>query len=156
MRLAVCVDAKLAGVPIIRRTVRRHSLAAVVVVVVAGVALAACGGSSKPSYCSQVNNLKTSVTDLGKVNPIKNGTSALTSALQKVQSNAKSVVDSAKSDFPSQTSAINDSVSALETTAKQLVSNPAQPSLIAQLPGQVSALTTSIKTFISDTSSKCG
>ncbi len=48
--------------------------------------LAGCGGSSKPAFCSSMNDLKTSVESLKNVDVIKNGTSAVTSALQKVQS----------------------------------------------------------------------
>lgn len=161
MRSALEVAAKLARVSVIYRIARhpiarRQAVVAILAALVAVVALAACGGSSKPSYCSQVQTLKTSIEDLGKVNVVKNGTSALSSALQKVESSANSVVNSAKSDFPSQTSAISSSVTAVETTAKSLVSNPKQPALITELPSQISALTKSINTFISDTKSKCG
>ena len=62
--------------------------------------LSACGGSSKPSYCQQTASLKQSVQDLGSVNIVQGGTSALTSALSKVQTDASAVVSSAKSDFP--------------------------------------------------------
>ncbi len=145
----------LARMPVEHRTRPRAALVAVGVALSAVLALSACGGSSKPSYCSQVNNLKNSIEDLGKVNVLQNGTGALTSALSKVESSAKSVVDSAKGDFPSQTSAISSSVSTVKTTVTQLVSNPKQPALIAELPGQVGAVSSSISTFISDTQSKC-
>jgi hypothetical protein len=126
------------------------SLAAVAI----AVALAGCGGSSKPSYCSQTANLKKSVQDLGSVNIIQGGTSALTSALSTVESNAQAVVSSAKSDFPSQTAAINSSVKALKQSAQQLSSSP-KPAVIAQVPGQISAVVTSVQNFSSATSSKC-
>jgi hypothetical protein len=149
------IGAKLARRPMSRRIAKRPILVALLLAFATTILLAACGGSSKPGYCSSVNNLKTSVQDLGKVNPVQNGTNSVKSALQKVQSNATSVVDSAKSDFPSQTTAIDDAVSALETTAKLLASNPKQPQLIAQIPGQVKALTSAVDTFINDTKSKC-
>jgi hypothetical protein len=126
------------------------SLAAVAI----AVALAGCGGSSKPSYCSQTANLKKSVQDLGSVNIIQGGTSALTSALSTIESNAQAVVSSAKSDFPSQTAAINSSVKALKQSAQQLSSSP-KPAVIAQVPGQISAVVTSVQNFSSATSSKC-
>jgi hypothetical protein len=126
------------------------SLAAVAIAVV----LAGCGGSSKPSYCSQTANLKKSVQDLGNVNVIQGGTSALTSALSTVESNAQAVVSSAKSDFPTETSAINSSVSALKQSAQQLSGSPT-PAVIAKLPGQISAVVTSVQNFSSATSSKC-
>jgi hypothetical protein len=52
------------------------------------VALAGCG-SSKPSYCSKVSDLKSSVQSLSSVNVIQNGTSSLKSAVQKIQSDGQ-------------------------------------------------------------------
>jgi hypothetical protein len=127
------------------------SLAAVAI----AVALAGCGGSSKPSYCSQTANLKKSVQDLGSVNIIQGGTSALTSALSTVESNAQAVVSSAKGDFPTETSAINSSITALKQSAQSLASSPTQPAVIAKVPGQISAVVSSIQAFSSATSSKC-
>jgi hypothetical protein len=117
--------------------------------------LCACGGSSKPSYCKQTTNLKQSVSDLGSVNILQGGTSALTSALSKVQSDASAVVNSAKSDFPNETSAITSSIDALKKSAQSLASSPTQPAVIAQVPGQISAVVKSIQNFSSATSSKC-
>ena len=116
--------------------------------------LSACGGSSKPSYCKQTASLKQSVQDLGSVNIVQGGTSALTSALSKVESDANAVVNSAKSDFPDQTSAITSSIDALKKSAQSLASSPS-PAVIAQVPGQVSAVVKSIQDFSSATSSKC-
>jgi flagellar hook-associated protein FlgK len=126
-------------------------LAAVAVVVV----LAGCGGSSKPSYCGKTADLKKSVQDLSGVNVVQGGTNALTSALSSVQSNANAVVSSAKSDFPDQTSAITSSIDALKKSAQSLASSPTQPAVIAQVPGQISAVVKSIQDFSSATSSKC-
>jgi hypothetical protein len=127
--------------------------------VVAAVALAAvlsaCGGSSKPSYCSKTADLKKSVQDLGNINVVSGGTNALTSALSSVQSNASAVVDSAKGDFPDQTAAISSSIDALKKSAQSLASSPTQPAVIAQIPGQVSAVVTSIQSFSDATKSKC-
>lgn len=119
------------------------------------VALAGCGGSSKPSYCSKTADLKKSVQDLGSINIIQGGTSALTTALSTVESNAQAVVSSAKSDFPDQTAAINTSISALKQSAQQLSSSPTQPAVIAKVPGQISAVVSSIQDFTNATSSKC-
>jgi hypothetical protein len=117
--------------------------------------LAGCGGSSKPSYCAKTADLKKSVQDLGSVNVVQGGTNALTSALSSVESNATAVVNSAKSDFPDQTTAITSSIDALKKSVQSLASSPAQPAVIAQLPGQVSAVVKSIQDFSSATSSKC-
>ena len=126
-------------------------LAAVAVVAV----LAGCGGSSKPSYCDRTADLKKSVQDLNAVNVIQGGTNALTSALSSVQSNANAVVSSAKGDFPNESAAITSSIDALKKSAQSLASSPTQPAVIAQVPGQISAVVKSIQDFSSSTSSKC-
>jgi ribosomal protein L10 len=117
--------------------------------------LAACGSSSKPSYCSKTSALKQSVKDLGGTNILKGGPSAVTTALQKVQSSAQAVVSSAKGDFPKETGAITSSIDALKKTAEQLAASPTKPALIARLPGEVSAVASSIQSFTTATSSKC-
>ena len=134
----------------------RHGACGVVAAVAVAAVLSACGGSSKPSYCEQMANLKKSVQDVGSVNIVQGGTNALTSALSSVQSNASAVVNSAKSDFPDQTAAISNSIDALKKSAQSLSTTPGQPALIAQVPGQISAVVKSIQDFSSATSSKCG
>ena len=134
---------------------RMRRISGVLAAVAAAAVLSACGGSSKPGYCKQTANLKQSVQDLGSVNIVQGGTNALTSALSKVQSDANAVVSSAKSDFPDQTAAISSSIDALKRSAQSLASSPTQPALIAQVPGQISAVVKSIQDFSSATSSKC-
>jgi hypothetical protein len=100
-----------------------------------------------------VTDLENSVKELKNVNPIKNGTSAVTSAFDKIKTNADAVVNSAKSDFPSQTKALNDSINALATSVKSLSSAPA--TAIPALPSQVAAAKSAVDGFSSATSSKC-
>jgi hypothetical protein len=132
-----------------------RSIASLLAAVAVVAALAGCGGSSKPSYCGKTADLKKSVQDLSGINVIQGGTNALTSALSSVESNATAVVNSAKSDFPDQTSAITSSIDALKKSAQSLASSPTQPAVIAQVPGQISAVVKSIQDFSSATSSKC-
>lgn len=117
--------------------------------------LAGCGGSSKPSYCSAVTNLESSIKALPSTNIVQNGTSALKSAVSKVQTDANAVVSDAKNDFPSETDALKSSVNALAGTVTTLASSPTAATA-AQLPGEISAVATSVKSFTSATSSKCG
>jgi hypothetical protein len=123
------------------------------VVAIAAISLSACG-SSKPSYCSSVANLKKSIKDLSNVSVLQNGVSSLTSALTTIESEAKSAVSSAKSDFPTQSSAVTDSVNALATSVKQISGTPT-PSSIATIGQQVAAVVSSVESFDSATSSKC-
>lgn len=72
-------------------------------------------GSSKPAYCTDASQLKTSVDNLGSVNVAKNGLTSLKTALSKVETNAKMFTTDVKSAFPSQTTALKNSLSSLET-----------------------------------------
>ena len=80
---------------------------AIVALSVAAVLLAACG-SSKPSYCSSLSSLKSSVKALPTTNVVSGGTNALKSAVTKVQNDANAVISGAKSDFPNETSALTE------------------------------------------------
>jgi CDGSH-type Zn-finger protein len=149
------VDAILAPMRLMTGA-KRHATWGIVAAVVAAAILSGCGGSSsKPSYCDQTANLKKSVQSLGSVNVLQGGTNALTSAISNVESSASAVVKSAKGDFPTETAAISSSIDALKKSAQSLASSPAQPAVIAQIPGQVSAVVKSIQDFSSSTKSKC-
>ena len=121
----------------------------------AGALVAGCGGgSSKPSDRQDRSDLESSIKGLTSVDFKSGGTSALKAQLEKVQSDAKALVSSAKSDFPSQTDAISSSVNSLEISAKQL---PASPSVgqIAALASSAASVATAVKDFTSATASKC-
>src|SRR5437763_5916724 len=93
------------------RIVRSRTLGSVwralllVACLTAALLLVACGGSGKPGYCSKVDDLKKSVSDLANVKVVQNGTSSVKSAFDTVQNNATATVDALKSDFPNETSA---------------------------------------------------
>lgn len=131
------------------------ALAMTVALALAVTLLAACGGSSKPAYCSSISTLEASVKALPSSSTISGGVSGFKAAVAKVQSDATAVVNNAKTDFPTQTSAISTSVNALTATVKQLTSTPSA-SLVAQLPAQVSAVISAVDSFTSATKSKCG
>jgi len=132
-----------------------RKLICVAAAAVALAALTGCGGSSKPSYCSSLTNLKESVKSLPTTDVIKNGTSALQSNVNKVVTNAHAVVDAAKQDFPNETSAITTAVDSLKTTVGQLQQN-ASPTLVVQAAGNVASVGSAVKSFSSSASSKCG
>ena len=127
---------------------------AVALLAAAGVALSGCGGSSKPSYCSSVDNLKSSIKALPTTNVVATGVNGLKSAIEKVQTDANAAVNDAKSDFPNETSAVKSSVDTLSATIKSLSSSPSA-SALAQVPSQVSAVVTAVDNFSSATKSKC-
>jgi hypothetical protein len=138
-----------------RAPAARRLLAVAAISATAFGALAGCGGSSsKPAYCSDRSNLKDSVSGMTDVNLKSDGVSALQSQLQKVQSDAKALVASAKSDFPDETSAITSSVSKLSTALAALSSSPS-PQQLVTVAGDVSGVTSAFKNFSNATSSDC-
>ena len=122
------------------------------VVAVAVVALAGCG-SSKPAYCSDRTNLENSIKNLPSVTS-SSGVSGLQSQLATIQSDATSLVNAAKSDFPTETSAVKSSVDTLQSAVKALPSNPSA-SQIAPIALDASNVVSSVKSFVSASKSKC-
>jgi hypothetical protein len=122
--------------------------------VLACAALTGCGGSSKPGYCSDRANLESSIKGLTDLNA-SSGINGLKTQLGKIQTAVTSLVNSAKSDFPNETSAIKSSLDALTTTVNGLAANPSAAQ-IATAGKQASDFASSVQTFITSTSSKCG
>src|SRR3954469_993407 len=119
------------------RATRGTLLAAAVAVALVGAV--GCGGSDKPAYCSDVDSFKTAVDDLGNVNVSSGGASSVKTAIDKVESTGTAAVNSAKSDFPDETTALKSSLAALGATAKQLADPATRKAALTQLPAQVGA-----------------
>jgi hypothetical protein len=122
------------------------------------VALTGCSSSSSsssgpPAYCAARTNLENSIKGLTSLNA-SSGVSGLKSQVTAIENNASKLVDQAKGDFPSQTSAITSSVNALKTSVAGLSSSPtaAQISTITKDAGSV---VSSVASFMSASSSKC-
>ena len=123
------------------------------VAAVALLAVAGCGGSSKPSYCSDRSNLESSVKGLTSA-ATSGDVSALKSQVTTIKSDATSLVSSAKSDFPTQTSAITSSVDTLDNAVKTLPSSPSAAQ-VATVGSAAANVVNSVKSFSDATSSKC-
>ncbi len=124
------------------------------VAAVAVTALAGCG-SSKPQYCSDRSSLEQSVNGLGNVKLLTSGgAQALKSQLATLQSDAKALAASAKSDFPSESSAVRSSVTKLQSDLQALPSSPTPQQLKPIIAG-VSATVTAFDDFKTATSSAC-
>jgi len=121
------------------------------------VALAGCGGgsrsSSKPAYCSARADLENSINGVSSLSP-SSGASALEAQFQKIKTDANKVVTQAKSDFPTQTSAIKSSVDALTSAVNALTANPSATQ-IATVTSAASTVVSSVKSFVDASSSKC-
>ena len=124
------------------------------IAVAAAIAVTGCGSSSKPAYCSDQSDLEQSVKDLGNVDLKTGGTSALEAQLQKVKSDATKLESSAKSDFPTETAALQSSVSALDTAVKSLPKSPSVQEL-APIAIDVKNVANAVTGFTNATKSKC-
>jgi hypothetical protein len=127
-------------------------LAVVMVAAVTLIALAGCG-NSKPSYCSDRTNLENSVKGLTSLNS-SSGISGLQTQLAKIESDATSLVNAAKSDFPTETSAVKSSVDALQSALKALPSSPSATQ-IAAIAADAGSVVSSVKSFVDTSKSKC-
>ncbi len=137
------------------RTAYRHSTrgwlllqAAVLILVLSGLA-AGCS-SSKPAYCTDAANLKTSVSDLSNVNVRQNGLSSLQTALNSVRTNASTLASEAKSTFAPQITALQNALSSLGTAIKSatgespVTAATAVASSLAQVKNTASALQSAV------------
>jgi hypothetical protein len=113
------------------------------------VGLVGCS-SSKPAYCTDRTNLQNSVKGLN----VSSGVSGLKSQIQMIQSDATTLVNSAKGDFPSQTSAITSSVDALKSSIAALPSSPSAAQL-ATVTRDAASVGSSVKSFIDASNSSC-
>jgi hypothetical protein len=141
------------------RTAYRHSTrrwlllqAAVLILVLSGLA-AGCS-SSKPAYCTDADQLKTSVQNLGNVDVAKNGLDSLKTALSSVRTSANAFATDAKSEFAPQTTALKNSLSSLDTAIKSVVGQPSAATVAAIGPA-VSQVKTSASDLENAASGKC-
>lgn len=136
-----------------RQTSRARLLAAVLAAS-ALVAAAGCGGGSgKPAYCSDRSKLESSIKGLTGVS-LSGGLSGVEAQLRTIQSDATALVASARSDFPTQTSAIQSSITALENAVRTLPSSPSATQ-IATIATDAANVVSAVKSFTDATSSKC-
>jgi hypothetical protein len=117
------------------------------------LAAAGCGGSGKPDYCADRNQLESSIDELGS-KAVSGDVTELKPQLQRVRDNADQLVASAKSDFPSETSAIRSSVNRLRDSVDALPSSPST-SQVATVAGDAADVVTSVKRFSDATSDTC-
>jgi hypothetical protein len=140
-------------------TTRPSTISRSVAVAIAAAALlaglGACGGSSKPAYCSKRTTLEDSVKGLKSLDTSNGVSAALRSQVTKIQADATGLVSSAKSDFPSESAALKSSVNTFASTVKALPSSPSVANLAA-LASSGKAVTSAVKSFTDATNSKCG
>ena len=103
-----------------KRTIRKTSAAELALLALTAIlALAFLTGCGKPQYCEDLTTLQTAVKGLPGAATSK-GVSGLEAQLNTIESDAKALASSAKSDFPSESSAVEASISQLKTSVSSL------------------------------------
>lgn len=120
---------------------------------VLAAAAVGCGGGGKPAYCADRSKLESDIKALPSA--VSGGVSGLKAQVQTIQDDANALASSAKSDFPSESSAVQSSVNALVDAVDALPSSPST-SQLATIAGNATDVVTSVKRFSDATSSKCG
>jgi len=110
--------------------------------------------SSKPAYCSGGQQLKTSVQGLGKVNVTSGGMNSVQTALKNVDTSAQKFDNEAKGAFSSQTTALRNALSGLQSDLKSLHGTPSTGTLQA-LVSQGAKVETAAAGLQSAWSAKC-
>ncbi len=123
-------------------------------VFVSAAVLVGCGGDDKPQYCSDVSTLEDSVNQLTDINLGAGAIDTFKTDLQTVEDNARAVQASAESDFPTETSDLENSVNDTVDAVQNLPSSPSAGDLAA-LAADASAVANSVKAFQDATSSAC-
>lgn len=110
-------------------------------------------GDSKPAYCSDRSKLENAVKDLPDAAKA-GGTGGIQSQLTTIESEANATIDSAKDDFPTETSTLKTTVDQLKTTVEGLPPDPSAADLAA-VAVNATAVVNAVKGFTSATKSKC-
>jgi len=117
--------------------VARLAVIVILALIGAGI-LAGCGGSSKPAYCSDLTNFKNAVAQIKTTS----SPSALVSQLKTVASTGQAAISAVKTNFAPETTAVKNSLAALQNSAKQLTSSSTRAAAVTAIPSQVDALRT--------------
>lgn len=129
------------------------ALTALTVIVAAG-----CGG--KPAFCEDRTTLEQSVKGLPGA-ATSGGVSGLQAQVTKVQTDANALIASARSDFPTESKTLEDSINQLETSVTSLPTSatgaPEKPSKtqLAAIGLNVSAVVSSFDAFERATDAEC-
>jgi hypothetical protein len=122
------------------------------------VLLSGCGSSSKPAYCTQVNNFKDSVKTLEGVELSPTNISTITADVQKVGTTASELKSAVGTEFEPQIKAMEGAVTSLANTVKSVASAPSASTVVQAISTagpQVEALEHAAKEVQEVTDKKC-
>jgi hypothetical protein len=137
-----------------RPGMRRWLFLPAVVMILLGLTAGCSSTPAKPAYCTAASQLKTSVHNLGNVNVSQNGLGSLQTAVSKVQTSATTFATDVKSAYPSQTTALKNSLSSLDTAIKSAKGQPPLTAAAAVVPA-VTQVKNSASTLQSAVKGKC-
>jgi hypothetical protein len=135
----------------------RHHLNAITAMLSAAlvaVGLGACGSAGKPDYCNKRETLSNDVKALTDIKLEPGAVQSLKTQLQKIRKDAQAVVDSAKGDFPTETSDMQRTLSNLRTTVDNTSSSPTASDFVLVGKNMVK-LADSVKAFTAAAGDKC-
>ena len=139
---------------------RRWLLLPAAVLVLSGLA-AGCSSSGEqqqqqqqPAYCTAASQLKTSVHNLGDVTSPRTASAPCRPHWAKSQASATTFAADAKSAYPSQTTALKNSLSSLDTAIKSAKGQPPLTAAAAVVPA-VTQVKTSASNLQSAVKGKC-
>ena len=124
------------------------------VVLMASFTVSGCGGSSKPAICSDVDSLKSSITELRDVKLEAGALATLQSDLTKVQTDLSKVKSEAKTQYATEISSVEQAGASLSTNLKAASDTPSVQSLAA-VATDVSALGAALSALQDAVSSTC-
>lgn len=133
------------------RTGMKALVAFTLIALLSAFVAAGCGG--KPQFCEDRTTLQESVKSLPSA-ATSGGVSGLEAQVSKVEADAKTVIDSAKDDFPSETAAIESALNQLKASVNDLPEKPST-SQLAGLAINATAVVSSVNTFVTATDEEC-
>jgi len=119
---------------------------------VAAVALPGCG---KPEFCAKKTEFNSSVTTLTSVSLTPPDPTEISTDITNVQDAGTSMINAAKSDFPSQSTALENAVNDVVATGKTLTTSTDLTATGVTLAAQLLTLNSAWKSFKTATNDAC-
>jgi len=118
------------------------------------IAFGSTGCSSEPAFCSDVDSLRSSVNELVSIEVNSNTINEVQTDFEKVQTDADQAVESAREDFPEESSNLEDQIDSTKQAIEDLPSSPSAGDYVA-LGLQVVALGKAADDFRQAAESAC-
>jgi len=119
---------------------------------VAAVTLPGCG---KPEFCAKKTEFNSSVTTLTSVSLTPPDPTVIFNDIENVQNAGTSMINAAKSDFPSQSTALENAVNDVVETGKMLTMTTDLTATGVTLAAQLLTLNSAWKSFKTATNDAC-